>query len=106
MRFLQPLKRREFLKQTLAATAGLGAFGVRSPLSPMAQAQSTPERPDRYYIFCYFEGAWDILVGLDPRDPRVFTNGNIGTTRIQPGYELLRTGYDDIVDLGEGRVQE
>ena len=24
---------------------------------------------ERYYIFCYFSGGWDILVGLDPRDP-------------------------------------
>ena len=44
---------------------------------------------ERYYIFCYFSGGWDILVGLDPRDPGVFSDDRLRSTLIQPGYDRL-----------------
>ncbi len=70
--------------------AALGGFSAMSDLQ-LAHAMEDPDEaiPDRYYIFCYFSGAWDILLSLDPRDPAIFHNGNISTTRIQPGYDLL-----------------
>jgi len=64
---------------------------------PMARAQNRPTtRPgqpleDRYYVFCLFNGGWDILLSLDPRDPAVFTPQAARATGILPGYDMLRT---------------
>lgn len=87
------LSRRGFMKGALSLT-GAAAFGSMGfdALTQLAHAQGHPDLPERYYIFCYFPGAWDILLGLDPRDPRRFNNGNLRNTRIQPGYELLQSG--------------
>lgn len=85
--------RRDFLKTAAGATAGIAAasaFGGVGPLAKLAMAgEMGAATKDRYYIIVYFSGGWDILLGLDPRDPAVFTNGNLNTTRIQPGYEML-----------------
>jgi len=86
--------RRSFLRNSMLAiggTAGLSAAGGVGPLSRLAQASYfRPDGPpERYYIFCYFSGGWDILLGLDPRDPRDFHTGNLSDTLIQPGYDLL-----------------
>lgn len=82
--------RRQFLGQCLATASGLAAFSALAPLTRLARA--TGPVKDRYYILVYFGGGWDILVGLDPRDPARFSDGNLNATRIQPGYELLRSG--------------
>jgi hypothetical protein len=50
---------------------------------------------DRYYVFVYFSGAWDILLGLDPRDPVQFADANISLTRIQPAYGMLNVAGND-----------
>ncbi|HEY8426993.1 MAG TPA: DUF1501 domain-containing protein, partial [Sandaracinaceae bacterium] len=42
---------------------------------------------DRFYVFAYFSGGWDVLLGIDPRDPARFNDDNVGVTRIQPSYE-------------------
>lgn len=99
----RPLSRRGLLKGALAIGAGaslLGGHRVLDRLNGLAHAANSPElgRPDRHYIFCYFSGGWDILLGLDPRNPAVFTNGNAPTTRIQPGYELVTTSDRPVVD--------
>lgn len=93
------ISRRGFLRGALVAGGGLAALGGGlGTLSRLASAQSNnPDAPDRYYIFTYFPGAWDVLLGLDPRDPRQFTNGNLRTTRIQPGYELVEMADADLV---------
>lgn len=68
------------------------ATGGWNPLSQLALAQAHAEfdaTRDRYYIFCYFSGGWDILLGLDPRDPSIFTDERLRNTLIQPGYERL-----------------
>jgi uncharacterized protein (DUF1501 family) len=51
----------------------------------------------RNFIFCYFSGGWDILLGLDPRDPQLFREDNRSETLIQPAYDLL--GDPDQVPL-------
>ncbi len=88
------LNRRQMLR-SMVLGGSMATFGGFSALSDLQLAHAVPDPdeaiPDRYYIFCYFSGAWDILLSLDPRDPAVFHNGNISTTRIQPGYDLL--GY-------------
>jgi hypothetical protein len=106
----RPLSRRGLLQGALAIGAGATLFGghrVLDRLTGLAHAANTPSatRPDRHYIFCYFSGGWDILLGLDPRNPAVFTNGNAPTTRIQPGYELATTSDRPVVDaLNDGTM--
>ena len=88
--------RRQVLRGLLVG-GGAATFGGLHAMEHLLQAHasSDPERagaiPDRYYIFCYFSGGWDILLGLDPRDPRMFNDGNMSVTRIQPGYHLLQS---------------
>ena len=92
--------RRSFLK-AVAATGAATSFSLWPNFSPLAHAQSHhPDGPDRYYIFCYFPGGWDVLLSLDPRDPAVFTNGNLRTTQIQPGYELLQNTDGRLIEAG------
>lgn len=94
-----PVSRRQLL-----VGGGLSLF---SPLlaSRLLRAQAQPGgagRTDRRYVFAYFSGGWDTLLSLDPRDPAVFTNGNIQTTQIQTGYELLPVSEQSPVSTGLG----
>lgn len=65
----------------------MGALGL-SPLLGSRLATAA-EAEDRYFIFAYFEGGWDMLLGLDPRDPAIFTDDAVPETGIQPGFALL-----------------
>ena len=72
------------------------ALGALNPFARVAMAEEMAAQgesheylTDRYYIFCYFGGGWDILLSLDPRDPVAFNAETMATTRIQPGYTLL-----------------
>ncbi|MEQ9501331.1 MAG: DUF1501 domain-containing protein [Deltaproteobacteria bacterium] len=91
------ITRRNLLKGTLALGGGMAVFGGAGPLSRLASAS---EGKDTYYVFAYFSGGWDILLGLDPRDPAVFTEENSRTTRIQPAYDLLESGDGQLVRAG------
>ena len=93
------LTRRGLLRGALSLTGGLGAAKLMPGLSPLARASATHQR---YYIFCYFSGGWDILLGLDPRDPRQFNNGTLRSTLIQPAYELLENSSQDIIRAPNG----
>jgi uncharacterized protein (DUF1501 family) len=93
--------RRRFLQNSLAAGAGLSVFGGPGVLNTLAQSQSQNDK-DVHYVFAYFSGGWDILLGLDPRDPAQFNSGNMSQTRIQPGYELLRGTDGQLVRTGSG----
>ena len=65
------LTRRQFLTRTSMA---LGAMGLQGAwFRNLAHAATAT---DHYYVFCYFEGGWDHLLGLDPRDPAVFTDAD------------------------------
>ena len=78
--------RRDFLK-----IASAGALLPSLSLWPgLLSAGSTPTVTDRYFVFAYFSGGWDCLLGLDPRDPDVFTPGLVSTTGIQPAYQTIR----------------
>lgn len=89
--------RRGFLGSVLRVAGGgaaLSALDLADPLSGLAYAAEAsgsklPSKTDRHYIFVYFSGGWDILLGLDPRDPDVFHDGKLATTQIQPGYGQL-----------------
>lgn len=80
------LGRRKFMRNVLLAggAAGLGASGLGA-LSRLASGQDE-EADERFYVFAYFSGGWDVLLGLDPRNPEHFKDENLGATRIQPGY--------------------
>lgn len=78
------MKRREFLART---GLGLGSLALSGgALSGLARAA---ESADRYYVFCYFEGGWDHLLALDPRDPATFTAAAVDETGIELGYDRL-----------------
>jgi uncharacterized protein (DUF1501 family) len=80
------LPRRTFLK----AAAGFAGANVFGGLSFRAFAQATNLAPaDHCFVFAYFNGGWDVLLSLDPRDPATFTPERISETRILPGYNLL-----------------
>ncbi len=66
---------------------GLAGLGLGLHRFPVALATG---ESDRYFIFCYFSGGWDIVLGLDPRDPAVFTDDVVGDTRIHVGYDRLQ----------------
>ena len=82
--------RRNFLRGSAGAAAALGLtnFGGVEPFTRLAHA-SNPDAPDLHFIFCYFSGGWDSLIGLDPRDPAVFTPQEVPNTLIEPGYHLM-----------------
>jgi len=82
--------RRNFLMGSLAAGGALSTLGGLDPILRLAQAaEPAAGLKDRYYIFCYFGGGWDVLLSLDPRDPNQFNATNAETTRILPAYDLL-----------------
>ena len=76
-------------RRRLLGRAALGATGIAlGPLTvSRAEAQAVA---DHRFVFAYFEGGWDILLGLDPRDPAT-TNPDIH--RIDTGYGQLNADY-------------
>jgi hypothetical protein len=88
--------RRDFL-QAMMVTSGAATFGSVS-MTDLGQVLSSPLQPGvpdhrRRFIFCYFGGGWDVLMGADPRDPGIFTEEARGQTLIQPGYDRLAAVY-------------
>ena len=79
--------RRQFMKN---AGLGIGAFSIASALPRLALAA---EKTDRYFIAAYFEGGWDALLSLDPRDPTVFTDAVLPETGIQPAFDLQPANF-------------
>ena len=57
------MNRRNVLK---ALTLGAGTFALTPFRAPL---KANPKEPLRNFIFCYFQGGWDHLLCLDPRDP-------------------------------------
>lgn len=84
-------------RSLLAGLGGLGALGLGGgALSRMALASGLATVPDRYFVFCYFSGGWDVLLGLDPKDPDVFRPERNGDTLIEPAYDqLVEAGISD-----------
>lgn len=94
----------EGLLRNTPSLGARGGFGG-APLLPLAFGQQggrAPAPDDRYYIFCYFNGGWDILLGLDPRDPRVFSEERRRVTLIQPGYANLAGVGRDVIRASTG----
>lgn len=84
---MRTLQRRQFL-QSLGL--GAGAFLLPSVLGPK---RAFAAAPNRSYVFCYFRGAWDILLSLDPRDPAVFTEARKAETKIELAWDQIPAAY-------------
>lgn len=84
-----PLTRRQVLFSLLAGSGLAALGGPRSWLTLAAKAQEASAESSHHFIFCYFGGGWDILLGLDPRDPERFNESNMDETFIQPAYWML-----------------
>lgn len=78
---------RRTLLKAAAGFAGATLFGGM-PFRAFAQATNLAPA-GRCFVFAYFAGGWDQLLGLDPRDPTVFTPDRLSETRILPGYSLI-----------------
>jgi uncharacterized protein (DUF1501 family) len=92
------LSRRQFLGGALALGAGVAFSNPFSKHGIVQQALAgASSATDRYFIFCYFSGGWDLLISLDPRDPAVFREDLKKVTRIQPAYQMLPAGRQDLV---------
>ncbi len=89
------MNRRKFL----AMFAGATAAWALDPL--LRRAARAAQASGRYAIFCYFEGGWDILLSLDPRDPAEFPDSAAEETGIEPGYGLIPADFPhSILDAG------
>lgn len=80
------MKTRRQLLKLLGGGAVFGGAALSGGWTRLAHAASGS---DLHFIFAYFSGGWDILLGLDPRDPARFDSENLASTLIQPAYELL-----------------
>ena len=77
---------RRHLLAGLLGAGGLAAL-AGSLAASYARADSvTPTDPDRYFVFVYFFGGWDVLLCLDPRHPDEFNESNLADTGILPAY--------------------
>lgn len=94
------MDRRDFLRRLGLGSAALTAGGFLGPQLLSSTAQAAGEK-DRYFLFVYFEGGWDVLLSLDPRDPRAFNEANMFETGIQPGYDRLPAQFSrNPIDVG------
>ena len=80
------MKRRDFLKSLTAGSLGVM---LGNGLSIQLAHAAGPIDPHRKFVFVYFSGAWDILLGLDPRDPDTFTDAAVQDTKIRPAWHLI-----------------
>src|SRR4051794_9083674 len=71
------------------ALAGLGGFLLADFFLPRV-ARAAPLDVKRKFVFAYFEGGWDLLLGLDPRDPATNTPA---AQQVDPGYSQLGYAY-------------
>ena len=79
-----PLHRRRFFE----LLAGAGLLSSAGLLPGLLRA-STPTITDRYFVFAYFQGGWDMLLGLDPRNPDDFPARLASETGIDPAYNTI-----------------
>ena len=80
------MKRRDLLLRT-GGLAGLGALGGFPFFSRPLRAEELNE--DRYFIFCFFDGGWDLLLSLDPREPALYPASAVNQTGIQLDYDRI-----------------
>ncbi len=89
------MKRRTFLQTTGLALGAMSlpAIGMKRVTGAL-DGVDVDELP--LLIVCEFQGGWDNLLGLDPRDPTLFTDNNALETGIQPAYDRLTPGFSQL----------
>ena len=78
------LHRRTFLE----LAAGLGLVSGAA-MVPRRLGATEPTVTDRYFVFAYFHGGWDMLLGLDPKSPDDFPADKVSETGIEPAYDTI-----------------
>lgn len=80
-------------RRSVLRAAGLlsSSLALTNLFPSTARAAATSRR----FVFAYFEGGWDLLLGLDPRDP--------ATTSTQA--QLITPGYDQLGAIGRRGLQ-
>ncbi|MEC7983625.1 MAG: DUF1501 domain-containing protein [Myxococcota bacterium] len=93
------MKQKFTRRQLLHHGISLGALSAAGRLSipSLAYADTQPSL-DRNFIFCYFSGGWDVFLGLDPKDPDVFTDERKYETRVELGFHKLPSNYRSLVE--------
>jgi len=86
--------RRQLLRHGIALGA-LTSMG-RLSLPSVAYANSGPTI-DRNFIFCHMAGGWDTFLGLDPKDPDIFTDERKYETRIELGFHMLPSNRRSLI---------
>ena len=75
---------------------GTGLFLLKPWKVSLLRAEEKPKkRPDRYFIFCYFNGGWDTLLCLDPRDPNSFKDEKKSETKIELAWDRIPSKFSD-----------
>jgi hypothetical protein len=98
------INRRFMLKSLGLGTAGFMLSPWNSP-QLRAAPQGDGTYPNRYFVFCYFSGGWDLLLSLDPRDPGKYADANIRATKIQPAYTWLPDTLSDRTKVTKDVIQ-
>lgn len=81
--------RRFFLK-----SMGLGAGAMMLTPWNMPKLRAAPKNGvERNFIFCYFNGGWDTLMCIDPRDPYDYPETKIGQTKIQLAWDRFSDDF-------------
>lgn len=88
------LTRRKLLGRAPAGLLAAFAAGLTLGRPSIGRAGTGS---DTRFVFCYFEGGWDLLLSLDPRDPALFRDDLKKSTRIQCGYDQLGSRYQELV---------
>lgn len=92
-----------FSRRRLLAAGGAATLAGLLPRHLRAE-NAVPTVTDRYFVFAYFFGGWDVMMSLDPKDPDLFNTERFSETGILPAYDQL--GFDNpFVETGvEGMV--
>src|SRR4029453_12202905 len=77
-------------RNVLEALGAAGGGFLLADFMPPRPAFGAEKDVKRKFIFAYFEGGWDQLLGLDPRDPAM-TDPKVQL--IDPGYAQLAYGF-------------
>ena len=92
------MNRRHFLARLGLAGSGL----ILAPLLPFHRALAAGKAPPhRNFIFAYFDGGWDTLLSVDPREPGRFddTEDALGMFGIQLGWQAIEAANPGIYTL-------
>ena len=92
-------------RRTFLHSLGLGTAAAMLGTTVLPRRLYAQDGPGRNFIFCYFNGGWDTLMSIDPRDPGVFTESRIAETRIQLAWDRLAGYPQDIIQPSGSNIE-